>query len=425
VAERVEFEGASGQRLVGLLDLPEGDPTACALFAHCFTCGKDNIAASRIARALTRRGLAVLRYDVTGLGESEGEFGAATFTSDVSDLAAAADYLASRGKGPSLLVGHSIGGAAVLAAASEIPEVRAVVTIGAPSDPAHVTDLFGEVIPDLEATGRAEVTLAGRTFTISKSFLEDIRSQSLHHRIAELGCALLVLHSPQDQIVPIENAREIYEAARHPKSFVALDGVDHLISKREDAEYVAEVLTAWSSRYLPAVGGRSRAAGTAAAETEDGSSAVKGAGGDALAPGEVRVVDTGHGSFEQHVRAGRHTWTSDEPLDAGGGDTGPGPYDLLLAALGTCTSMTMRMYARRKQWNLAGIQVVLHQDRVHGDDSDSCDARDDGCLSRIRREITLEGELTGDQRRAILGIADKCPVHRTLVQEVVIETTEA
>jgi putative redox protein len=424
VAERVEFEGASGQQLVGLLDLPEGEPTASALFAHCFTCGKDNIAAARIARALTRRGIAVLRYDVTGLGESEGVFGAATFSCDVSDLAAAADYLASRGMGPSLLVGHSLGGAAALAAASDIPEVRAVVTIGAPIDPAHVTDLFGEMIPDLEASGRADVTLAGRQFTISKSFLEDIRRQPQRRRIAELGRALLVMHSPQDQIVHIENAREIYEAARHPKSFVTLDGVDHLVSKREDAEYVAEVLTAWSSRYLPAPGAAQGPA-VAALEPEGGRDAVDPAHSQPLAPGEVRVVDTGHGRFEQHVRAGRHTWTADEPEALGGGDAGPNPYDLLLAALGTCTSMTMRMYARRKKWNLAGIQVVLRHDRIHGDDGESCDARDDACLSRIRREISLEGELTSDQRRAILDIADKCPVHRTLSRDIVIETTEA
>ena len=409
MAQRVQFEGAHGQRLVGLLEVPAGDVTATALFAHCFTCGKDNLAAARISRALRRRGIAVLRYDVTGLGESGGDFGDATFSSDVADLAAAAEYLRSRDMAPSLLVGHSLGGAAVIASAQSIPEATAVVTIGAPCDPAHVTHLLGDVAVELETAGVANVRLAGRTFRMRTSFLEDIREQPQQRRIAALGRALLIMHSPQDEIVPIESARQIYEAARHPKSFVTLDGADHLLSSRSDAEYVAEVLTSWASRYLPdqiLPGGDALDAGT-----------------EPLPPGEVRVRETGNGRFEQRVRAGRHTWTADEPKDAGGDDVGPNPYDFLLASLGTCTSMTVRMYAQRKRMDLTSIEVVLRHDRVRAEDREACDLGD-GCVSRIRREIHLEGALSAEERADLIRIAEKCPVHKSLEREVVIETVE-
>ncbi len=253
MAQHVTFEGAGGQQLVGLLDTPDGDVVMTALFAHCFTCGKDSIAAARIARALTARGFAVLRFDVTGLGESEGTFGEATFSMDVADLAAAAGFLRDRGQGPGLLVGHSLGGAAVLAAAESIPEAVAVVTIGAPSDPSHVTKLLTDVVPDLEANGRAQVQLAGRSFTVYRAFLDDLRAQPQRRRIGQLGRALLVMHSPQDAIVGIDNAREIFDAARHPKSFISLDGADHLLTGHEDARYAADVLAAWASRYAPSL----------------------------------------------------------------------------------------------------------------------------------------------------------------------------
>jgi len=253
MAEHVAFDGAAGQRLVGLLDLPDGGPAVMtALFAHCFTCGKDSIAAARIARALTARGFAVLRFDVTGLGESEGTFGEATFSMDVADLSAAGGFLRARGQGPGLLVGHSLGGAAVIAAASSIPEAVAVATIGAPSDPSHVARLLAHAVPTLEAHGRAQVQLAGRSFTVHRAFLDDLREQPQRRRIAELGRALLVMHSPQDAIVGIDNAREIFDAARHPKSFIGLDGADHVLTGEHDARYAADVLAAWASRYTPA-----------------------------------------------------------------------------------------------------------------------------------------------------------------------------
>ncbi len=407
MAERVEFAGSGGQRLVGLLEVPRGEIKAAALFAHCFTCGKDNIAAARISRALRRRGIAVLRYDVTGLGESGGEFADATFSSDVADLSAAAAYLRTRDMAPSLLVGHSLGGAAVLASAGDIPEAAAVVTIGAPCDPAHVAHLFGDAVADLEQGEVAHVRLAGRDFQIRTSFLEDLKEQPQKRRIARLDRALLIMHSPQDAIVPVEDARQIFDAARHPKSFVSLDGADHLLSSRSDAEYVAEVLTSWAGRYLPdqiLAGGDALDAGT-----------------DPLPPGEVRVRETGGGRFEQRVRAGRHTWTADEPKEAGGDDSGPNPYDFLLASLGTCTAMNVRMYARRKGYDLTGIEVVLRHDRVRGDDRDSCDYGD-GCVDRIRREIVLEGPLSAQARADLMRISQRCPVHRSLERQVIVET---
>lgn len=405
MSERVEFSGASGQQLVGRLDLPDGPPTASVLFAHCFTCGKDSLAAARIARALTARGFAVLRFDVTGLGESGGDFAEATFSCDVADLVAAANYLTGRGQGPALLVGHSLGGAAVLAAAARIPQVRAVATIGAPSDPAHVTSLLGEAVPELEARGEAEVQLGGRTFHLRKAFLDDIREQPQLDRIAHLGRALLVMHSPVDDIVSVDNARVIFDAARHPKSFLSLDGADHLLTRAADSRYVGEVLASWAVRYLDHT--EATATATTPATT--------------AAPGLVRVHEAGDGGFRQQVRAGNHALIADEPIDAGGLDSGPGPYDLLLAGLGACTSMTVRMYADRKGWPLTSIDVELQHDRIHARDCETC-TTSEGRIDRIRREITLHGDLSGEQRDALMVIADKCPVHRTLTREVAIET---
>ncbi|MGV8964664.1 MAG: alpha/beta fold hydrolase [Cellulomonas sp.] len=405
MSERVQFTGASGQRLVGRLDVPDGPSAASVLFAHCFTCGKDSLAAARIARALTARGFTVLRFDVTGLGESGGDFAEATFSCDVADLVAAAAYLAGRGQGPALLVGHSLGGAAVLAAAARIGPVRAVATIGAPSDPAHVTSLLGEAVPELEARGEAEVQLGGRTFHLRKAFLDDIREQPQLERIAHLGRALLVLHSPVDDIVPIDNARAIFDAARHPKSFLSLDGADHLLTRAADARYVGEVLASWAARYLDQTPAAPEVPPTATP----------------AAPGLVRVHEMNDGGFRHEVRAGNHTWIADEPLDVGGHDSGPGPYDLLLAGLGACTSMTLRMYADRKGWPLTSIDVQLQHDRIHAKDCETC-TTSEGRVDHIFREITLHGDLTGEQRDSLLAIADKCPVHRTLTREVAIET---
>ena len=248
--ENVAFTGAADQRLVGRLDLPDGAPDAHALFAHCFTCGKDSHAAARISRALTGRGIGVLRFDVTGLGESGGDFADVTFSGDTADLVLAAEHLRSRGAAPRLLVGHSLGGAAVLAAAAGVPDVRAVATIGAPADASHVTGLLGAAAEEMELRGEAMVTLGGRPFRLRHTFLDDIRRQPQSERIGALGRPLLVMHSPSDPVVGIDNARQVFELARHPKSFIALDGMDHLLSSPADAAYTAEVLAAWSSRYV-------------------------------------------------------------------------------------------------------------------------------------------------------------------------------
>ncbi len=410
-SEKVTFTGSQGHRLAGRLELPDGEPCATALFAHCFTCGADVVAASRISAELVARGMAVLRFDFTGLGSSDGDFANTDFSSNVADLIAAADMLAGRGRAPSVLIGHSLGGAAVLSAAPRMSGVRAVVTIEAPSDPAHLVGLFGESTVDvIRAEGTAEVTLAGRKFTIRREFLDDISSQNLRDSVSRLDAALLVLHSPIDEIVSVDHARRIYEAARHPKSFVALDGADHLLTRRADARYVADLVAAWVSRYLPEV-------------TTSGPPAVGGRrAGDhqELPPGEVIVSESGPGDYTQRVVAGTHNFTADEPLGIGD-DLGPSPYDLLLAGLGACTSMTLRMYAQRKELSLDHVSVTLTQERIHAQDCECSEQRP--CrITEIRRRIELTGELDEAQRDRLRYIADRCPVHRTLTGEIRVRT---
>ncbi len=396
---RVEFEGSKGSVLAGRLDLPPGNPHGFALFAHCFTCSKDFVASARLSRALAARGIGVLRFDFTGLGSSEGDFANTDFSSNVEDLVRAADWLRRERTAPLLLVGHSLGGSAVLAAAARVPEAVGVAVIAAPAEPAHVTGLFAGEREQIETRGEAEVELAGRRFRIRRELLDDLGAQRLEDAIRGLRKALLVLHSPVDQIVGIDNASRIFAAARHPKSFVSLDRADHLLSRREDADYAAEVIAAWASRFLPA-----------ARDT-----------GQAADQGEVIVRENGVGPFGQDVLAGPHALAADEPAAVGGSDSGPTPYALLLAALGTCTSMTLRMYARQKSLPLARVTVRLRHQKIHAQDCAECETRE-GKIDRIERSIELEGELDDAQRRRLLEIADRCPVHRTLQSEVRIET---
>jgi putative redox protein len=310
--------------------------------------------------------------------------------------------------GPSLatpttrLIGHSLGGAAVLAATERIPEVRAVATIGAPADPAHVTHLLADSRAEIERRGEAEVCLAGRSFRIRRQFLDDIATQPQAERVRRLRAALLILHSPADEIVGVDNARILFDTARHPKSFVALDGADHLLSDRADAGFAGAVIGGWAGRY---------AFGPATAPTV------------APAEGSVVVAESGSGPYGQAITAGHHRLTADEPAPTGA-DTGPTPYDLLLAGLGACTSMTIRMYAERKRWPLERVTVTLRHSRIHADDCAGCQTHT-GLLDRIERVIRLDGDLGDEQRTRLLEIADKCPVHRTLRSEIVIETTEA
>jgi uncharacterized OsmC-like protein/alpha-beta hydrolase superfamily lysophospholipase len=401
-AERFDFPNAQGQTLAALLDRPAGEPRAYALFAHCFTCGKDIHAAKRVAEALTALGIAVLRFDFTGLGSSEGEFANTTFSSNVGDLVAAANELRRRAQAPAILVGHSLGGTAVLAAAAEVAEARAVVTIAAPCDPTHVTGLFKDRLEEIAAKGEVQATLAGRQFRISRAFVDDLAEHKLMERIANLRKALLIFHSPTDEIVAIDNASRIFAAAKHPKSFVSLAGADHVLSRRSDAAYVANVIHAWAERYLEAPPPASEVAGDAKT---------------------VVVRETGQGRFQQEVTVGTHRFLADEPVEVGGLDSGPGPYDLLLAGLGACTAMTLRLYAERKALPLERVTVRLNHSRIHAADCADCETKE-GMLDRIERAITLRGALDAEQRRRLLEIADKCPVHRTLTSEIDIRTVE-
>jgi putative redox protein len=402
-SERFDFPNARGERLAAVLDRPDGEARAYALLAHCFTCGKDTLAAKRMAERLTAAGLAVLRFDFTGLGGSEGEFANTTFSSNVADLVAAADHLRRVHQAPALLIGHSLGGAAVLAAAGDIAEARAVVTIAAPADPHHVTGLFKEHVEEIRARGEVEVSLAGRPFRVRREFLDDVAEQRLLDRVAHLRKALLVFHAPTDELVGIDNASRIFTAAKHPKSFVSLADADHLLSRRSDAVYVANVIAAWAERYLDA--------------------APQAAAGDA-APRTVMVAETGQGKFQQAITVGPHRLLADEPVSVGGLDSGPGPYDFLLAGLGACTAMTVRLYAERKAWPLERVSVVLKHGKIHAADCADCETRE-GMLDRIDRTITFAGELDAEQRQRLLEIADKCPVHRTLTSEIDIRTVEA
>jgi putative redox protein len=394
--ERVEFAGSTG-RLVGRLRRPAGRPVAWALFAHCFTCGKDLHAARRISEALAARGIGVLRFDFTGLGESDGDFADTTFVSNVDDLVSAAQYLEQVEAAPTLLVGHSLGGAAVIRAACRLPSVRAVATVGAPYDPSHTTHLLQPVEAELRERGEAELTLAGRTLRVGVELLADLGAQSIHDDLGRLERALLVLHSPQDRIVEVDHARRLYEAARHPKSFVTLDGADHLLSDPADASYVGEVIGAWVSRYLPASVADER-------QVEEG----------------LVEVTTGQ-RYRSEVRTGAHRLVADEPVRLGGDDSGPTPYDLLLAGLGSCTGITLRMYADRKEWPLDEVRVVLSHRKVHAKDCVECTA-ESGRVDVIERRITLDGALDDEQRGRLLEIADRCPVHRTLHGEVSVRT---
>jgi uncharacterized OsmC-like protein/pimeloyl-ACP methyl ester carboxylesterase len=454
IGEHVSFPGSQGVPLAGRLDRPEGETVAWALFAHCFTCSKDLRSAGLICRELTARGIAVLRFDFTGLGESGGDFAASNFTSNVEDIVAAAEFLRRRGQAPALLVGHSLGGAAVLAAAPHLPEAAAVATIGAPGETAHLGRTLaarleaaeagaararpsaaeatattapeapgpgptaaGPKTPDFAAADPAaapergddgvEIDLGGtRPVRIGRKLLDDLAVDHLHGALAHLGRPLLIFHSPVDRVVGIDHAERLFLAARHPKSFVSLGAADHLLSDPRDAAQAGAVLAAWAGRYLPAAPAREPVAGETA----------KGA---ARAPGEVEVV--GAGALRQEIHAGGHHLAADEPVADGGSDAGPSPYGLLLAALGACTAMTLRLYADSKGIPLAGTRVRLRHGRSHAADCEQCE-RSAAALERIDLDLELLGALTEQQRERLLEIAGRCPVHRTLTSKVDVFT---
>jgi uncharacterized OsmC-like protein/alpha/beta superfamily hydrolase len=392
------FPGAAGAELAARLELPAGPPRAFALFAHCFTCGKNLKAAVALSRGLAEAGIATLRFDFTGLGESEGAFEETTLATNVEDLVAAAGFLAERHEAPALLVGHSLGGAAALLAAARIPAARAVVTIAAPAEASQVTRHVAAVRPEVEARGYVGVRIGGDVFPVTRQFLAELERTRLEEAVAALGRALLICHSPQDRTIDVDAAARLYQAARHPKSFLSLDGADHVLSRDEDATYAAGVIAAWAARYLPD-------APPAPAEPADG----------------VEVY-TGARGYTTTVRAGRHTLVVDEPASLGGADLGPNPYDYVLAALGACTAITLRMYADRKDLPLAGVRVRLRHDKVHAADCADCETRE-GRVDLVERELELEGPLDEGQRARLREIADRCPVHRTLEGGIVVRTT--
>ena len=402
------FSNQQGESLTGLLEIPVDAVRSYALFAHCFTCSKDNLAAARIARALADLGIAVLRFDFTGLGNSKGDFSSTNFSSNLQDLMAAANYLEQQYAAPTLLIGHSLGGSAVLAVAQDLPAVKAVVTIGAPATAAHIKHLFADSYHALTHQPSVQVELGGRSFNIQRQFIDDLEKYNSVAHIQSLRKALLIFHSPLDKVVSIDEAARIFTAAKHPKSFVSLDHADHLLSNPEDSQYVAEVLSAWAGRYLKT---ERIEAKTEAAETS------------AVEPGSVMVRELDK-KFTREILTHQHRLISDEPIAMGGANLGFNPYELLLAALGSCTSMTLRMYANHKQIDLQEIRVVLHHNRIHAEDCANCD-KSTPTTDKIIRKIQLIGNLDEQQRARLLEIANQCPVHKTLKSRIEVETTLA
>lgn len=397
--QKVSFLNSENQTLVGRLELPINQhPHNYVLFAHCFTCTKNLSAVKNISRALTANGFGVLRFDFTGLGESDGDFENTNFSGNIEDLISATQFLKQNYTAPTLLVGHSLGGTASLVAASQIESIRAVVTIGAPSSPEHVKHLLQGSMDAINISGKAKVSLGGRPFTIKKQFLEDLENQSLTQVTKNLGKALLIMHSPQDRIVALKNAEEIYSAAHHPKSFVSIDGADHLLLRKEDSHYVGTIIAHWAKRYVNLH------------KSEEISTTHQ----------VIASLDAADG-FTTLMKVGRHFITADEPVSYGGNDFGPSPYDLVSAGLSACTAMTIQMYAKRKEWNLENVEVHTSYSKVHAIDCEDYETNT-AKIDTFHREIKLTGALDGKQIEKILQIADKCPVHKTLHATVQVIT---
>ncbi len=406
---KFNFNNEAGLQLAGLLETPDtGQPILqYALFANCFTCGKDIAAASRISRALANKGIAVLRFDFTGLGNSDGDFSNTNFSSNVQDLIVAAKALESEYQAPNLLIGHSLGGAAVLRAAEQLPSIKAIATIGSPATAEHIQHLFVGEKKTIQTQGEATVKIGFRNFNIKKQFIDDLEKHSSEYTIARLKTALIIFHSPIDNIVSIDEAAKIYQAARHPKSFISLDNADHLLSNKEDAEYVANTLASWASRYL---------------DLADIPSEKSYGSAPDVTKGEVLITELDH-KYLRGVFTNNHQLMADEPISFGGSNLGPGPYELLLSALGTCTSMTLRMYASKKKLNIEEITVRLKHEREHAEDCKDC-AGSIKKIDKITRYIHIKGDITAEQKLRLLNIADRCPVHQTLQNNPEIITLE-
>lgn len=403
--KKLTFPGSNGHKLSARLDLPDTEIKSYALYAHCFTCTKDVFAAGRISTALNALGIAVLRFDFAGLGSSEGDFSDTNFTTNVQDLIKAADFMRAEIKAPSILIGHSLGGSAALLAAHSIPEIKAIATIGAPADVTHVTHHFTAHMDEIMGKGHADLELVGRPFKIKKQFIEDLHAQNLDKAIKTLKKPLLILHSPIDSTVGIENAEHIYKLAKHPKSFITLNTADHLLNDHADAAYAGRMIAAWASQY----------AGYKLTDIDH----MK-----PIRDGDVVVRSSQFGKFQQYVQMGRHFIIADEPQSAGGNNTGADPYELLLASLGACTSMTIKMYAEHKKLPLKSVEVYLGHEKIYAADCETCENKE-GKIDKITREIVLKGDdLTPENRAKMIEIANKCPVHKTLMGEMMIETKE-
>ncbi|MEQ9441940.1 MAG: bifunctional alpha/beta hydrolase/OsmC family protein [Cyclobacteriaceae bacterium] len=395
---KINFPSAEGHQLAARLEMPaNNEPHAFAIFAHCFTCSKNLNAVTHISRALTQTGMAVLRFDFTGLGESEGDFSNTNFSTNIQDLEAAADFLEKEYRAPKLLIGHSLGGAAVLVASTRIASAEAVVTIGAPATPAHVQRLIQSDVATIEADGKAVISLDGRDFTIKKQFLDDLRDAEHDDLISKIRKPLLILHSPHDQMVGIDNAAKIYQQAHHPKSFISLDQADHLLSQKADSRYVGNIISAWVERYI-------------VPKTPTPLST------------ELQVVTRTGETFSTEIMAGQHTLTADEPESVGGLDLGPSPYDLLAASLAACTGMTLRMYANHKKWPLEEVLVHVNHQKIYDEDCQNCEDPSKK-IDHIERIVEVKGELDEQQQQRLQQIADKCPVHKTLHAAVKVHTT--
>lgn len=396
---KVSFKNKQNEDLAGHLELPKNQkPHNFVIFAHCFTCNKNYNTVRIIGRALANAGFGVLRFDFTGLGESEGDFENTNFSGNVDDLVVAASYLKENYMAPTLLIGHSLGGAAVIFAAAKIPSVKAVTVINSPSNPAHVRNLLESSASEIMQSGKAVINLGGINFTIKKQFLDDLENKPLTELVHDFEKALLILHTPQDAVVSIKNAEEIFKAARHPKSFVSLDGADHLLSKKEDSQYAGNIISVWASRYVDI-------------PKEE----------EIISQKEVAASLDSEDKFTTYMRLGDHNLIADEPTVFGGNNFGPSPYQYISAALAACTAMTIQMYARRKKWDVLNVTVHVDHSQEHAVDCKNCED-DSAKMDTLLRDISFEGSLSEEQRSRLLEIADKCPVHRTLSSRMQIIT---
>jgi uncharacterized OsmC-like protein/pimeloyl-ACP methyl ester carboxylesterase len=398
---KLKIVNRKGLTLNAHLELPANQkPNYYAIFAHCFTCSSSLSAVRNVSRALTQDGFAVVRFDFTGLGRSEGEFADSHFSANVEDLLDVHGYMAEHYDAPSLLVGHSLGGAAVLVAASKIEAIKAVATVGAPATVGHVKHLFSHQVEDIKDEGNIEVNIGGRPFVINEDFIAEFNKTDLPAIVKNLRKPLLIMHSPFDKIVGIENAEQLYHKAHHPKSFVTLDGADHLLTEEKDSQYVGDVIGTWAKRYFPKV--------------ENGMLNTE---GEQLV-GHLNSIED---NFTTSIQTKNHSFIADEPLSIGGSDFGPSPYEYLNAALASCTVMTLKLYAERKQWDLKEVFVYVSHSRKHSDDL-QVDVEKPKYLDHISKKLKFVGNLDAKQKERLKEIASRCPVHKTMTSKVIFET---